>query len=162
MADLYIANISTQDHVFMWTTPEGPKIFELPIRAGSQACVIRDESDFVINFVLNHHKKYGLISVDEAKNFANQSRPIATVYSDKPIPAEVFGLVQDANEDIIARNVQLEKELTAMSMIKNIKENPELNEGIKEIELEIEEQTPKENDRKGKTLVKQKFSSAQK
>jgi hypothetical protein len=43
-------------------------------------------------------------------------------------------------------------------MIKTFEQNAELSRGVESVELEILEDTPKENDRKGKPLVKQKFS----
>jgi len=158
MANLFIANVSTQDHVFHWTLPEGPKIFSMPIAAGGQAQVLRDAHDIDISFVVNHHKKYGLVSIEDARKAGRDSTKISLVYSDKPIPLEVFCVVDETNQDILADQIQRNKEETAYGMIKSIETNPDLREGVKAVELEIIEDTPKENDRKGKSMVKQKFS----
>lgn len=158
MQNLYIANVTTQDHIFHWTLPESPKIFNMPIAAGGQAQVMRDALEGDVDFVIRHHRKYGLVSISEAKKMGRESSKIGLVYSDKPIPLEVFGIADETNQDIIADQIQRNKEETAYGLIKSIETNPDLREGVKSVELEIIEDTPKEHDRKGKPLVRQKFS----
>lgn len=158
MANLFIANTSTQDHMFHWTLPENPKIFGMPIAAGGQIQVMRDANDIDVAYVVNHHKIYGLLSVDEAKKAGKDSHKVTLIYSDKPIPLEIFGVADEVNQDIVAEQIQRNKEETAYGLIKSIETNPDLREGVKSVELEIIEDTPKENDRKGKPLVRQKFS----
>ena len=58
-----------------------------------------------------------------------------------------------------SRQIQLEKERSAIAVMKSVEQNPDLNEGVKAVEVEITEMTPKETTRKDKPLVKQKFSS---
>jgi hypothetical protein len=157
MPNLYIANTSTQDHVFHWTLPENAKIFSMPIKAGGQIQVVRDGLESHIDYIVGHHKKYGLVSIAEAKKAGKTSNKISLVYSEKPIPLDVFGIADEVNQDIVAEQIQRNKEETAYGLIKSIETNPDLREGVKAVELEIIEDTPKENDRKGKTLVKQKF-----
>lgn len=158
MPNLYVANTSTQDHVFHWTLPEGPKIFSMPIAAGGQVQVLRDAHESDIRFIVNHHKSYGMVSVEEARKVGKNAQKVTLVYSDRPIPLEVFGTVDETNQDIVAEQIQRNKEETAYGMIKSIETNPDLREGVKAVELEIIEETPKENDRKSKPMVKQKFS----
>jgi hypothetical protein len=130
----------------------------MPIAAGGQIQVLRDAHEGDIGFIVNHHKRYGLVSVEEARRAGADSTKISLVYSDKPIPLEVFGMAQETNQDIVAEQIQRNKEETAYGMIKSIETNPDLREGIKAVELEIIEDAPKENDRKDKPMVKQKFS----
>ena len=158
MPNLFVANTSTQDHIFHWTLPESPKIFNMPIAAGGQVQVLRDVTDDAIRYVVEHHRRYGMVSIEEAKKASKDSQKMALVYSDKPIPLEVFGVVDETNQDIAAEQIQRNKEETAYGLIKSIETNPDLRESVKAVELEIIEETPKENDRKGKPLVKQKFS----
>lgn len=159
MANLYIANTTTQDHVFNWRLPENQKIFSMPVPAGSQAQVLRDATDFDFRYVVEQHRAYGLMTIEEAKSANTLGNKVSLVYSDKPLPAEIYGITEEVNEEIVANQIQREKELTAISMIKSVEQNPELNEGIKSVELEIVEDVPKEATRKGKTRVVQKFSS---
>jgi len=159
MANLFIANTTTQDHVFNWRLPEQHKIFSLPIPAGSQAHVLRDATDFNFRYVVEQHKAYGLLSVSEAKSANTAGSKVSLVYSDSPLPAEIYGITEEVNEEIVSNQIQREKELTAISMIKSVEQNPDLNEGIKSVELEIIEDVPKESTRKGKDRVIQKFKS---
>lgn len=159
MASLFIANTTTQDHIFNWRLPENHKIFSMPIPAGSQAQVLRDATDFNFRYVVEQHSAYGLMSLSEAKAANTQGNKVNLVYSDGPLPAEIYGITEEINDEIASNQIQREKELTAISMIKSVEQNPELNEGIKSVELEIIEDIPKESTRKGKDRVIQKFTS---
>ena len=79
--------------------------------------------------------------------------------SENPLPAETYEMVDEINEDVVSRQIQLEKERTAIATMKSVEENPELNTGVQAVEVEITEMTPKETNRKNKPLVRQKFSS---
>jgi hypothetical protein len=101
-----------------------------------------------------------MMNIDEARKAKAESMiKVALVYSDKPLPAETYELVDEVNEDVVSRQIQLEKERTAIATMKSVEENPELNVGVKAVEVEITEMTPKETTRKNKPLVRQKFSS---
>jgi len=157
--DLYVLNPTTQTHNFNWREPESEKIFTRVIDAGGQIKVLSDVPEKVFDHVVEHHKRYGMVNISEAKNARRSGNKIALVYSDKPLPADVYELVDEINEDIVSRQIQLEKERSAIAVMKSVEENPELNEGVKAVEVEITEMTPKETTRKDKPLVKQKFSS---
>lgn len=160
MADLYVLNPTTQDHGFNWRVPESPRIFSMVIPAGSQIHVLKDVHEYLVAHVIEQHRRYGMMSVEEAKKArADSMIKVALVYSNKPLPAETYEMVDEINEDVISRQIQLEKERTAIATMKAVEENPQLNEGVKAVEVEITEMTPKESTRKNKPLVKQKFSS---
>jgi hypothetical protein len=157
--DLYVLNPTTQSHNFNWRVPEGERIFTRTIDAGSQMQVLNGVSEDVFNYVVDHHKRYGMVSVSEAKSAKRSGNKIALVYSEKPMPADIYEMVDEINEDIVSRQIQLEKERSAIAVMKSVEQNPDLNEGVKAVEVEITEMTPKETARKSKPLVKQKFSS---
>lgn len=157
--DLYVLNPTTQSHNFNWREPESERIFTRVIDAGGQIQILKDVSEHIFNYVVEHHKRYGMVDIAEAKNAKRSGNKIALVYSDKPLPADVYEMVDEINEDIVSRQIQLEKERSAIAVMKSVEQNPDLNEGVKAVEVEITEMTPKETSRKDKPLVKQKFSS---
>lgn len=160
MANLFVLNPTTQDHGFNWREAESPRVFSKVIPAGHQVQILNGVPDSVYHSVVDQHKRYGMLTVSEAKKARKDGLiKVSLVYSDQPMPADIYELVDEINEDIASRQIQLEKERTAVASIKAIQENPELNQGVEAVELEIIEQTPKEQERKSKTLVKQKFSS---
>ena len=155
---LFVANTATQPYIFTWTLPESPKIYHMEITPGGQVQILRDVSEEAFNYVVNHHRRYGMLTVSEAKKAGSSSSKVVLVYSEKPLSPDVFGVAEEVNEDIVANQIQRTKEETAYGMINTFKQNPELSQGVEAVELEIIEETPKENDRKGKPLVRQKFS----
>lgn len=160
MADLYVLNPTTQDHGFNWRVPESPRIFSMVIPAGNQIQILKDVHEHLVAYVIDQHRRYGMMSIDEAKKAkADSLVKVSLVYSTKPLPAETYEMVDEINEDVISRQIQLEKERSAIATMKSIEDNPQLNEGVKAVEVEITEMTPKESTRKSKPLVKQKFSS---
>ena len=156
--NLFVANTSTQPYVFAWTLPESPKIYHMDIAAGAQTQILRDVTEDAFNFVVDHHRRYGMLTISEAKKASSTASKVVLVYSDKPLPADVFGIAEEVNEDIVSNQIQRSKEEVAYGMIKTFEQNSELSRGVAAVELEIREDTPKENDRKDKPLVKQKFS----
>lgn len=155
---LFVANTATQPYIFNWTLPESPKIYHMEIAPGGQVQILRDVTEDVFNYVVNHHRRYGMLTASEAKKANTSSSKVVLVYAEKPLPPDVFGIAEEVNEDIVANQIQRTKEETAYGMINTFKQNPELNQGVEAVELEIIEDSPKENDRKGKPLVRQKFS----
>lgn len=156
--DLYIANTSEQDHIFHWREPEMVRIFNMPIPAGTQVKVLSGKPDYVVNSVIEQHVIYGLRAVSEINN-AKDSR-VQLVYSiDKSMPQDVYALAQEVNEDISFKQVQLEKEKMAYGFTKSLEQDPDLRQGVKEVEISIVEEEPKEPGRKNKDRVIQKFSS---
>lgn len=159
--DLYIANVTEQNHTFHWRELENPKIISQDIPAGQQVKVISDKSPEIVNAVIEHHKIYGLVDIAGAKNATKSGKKVVLVYSTKgPLPAEVYQSAQEVNDAISADQIQLAKEKAAYSFGKMIEQDQTgLAEGIREVELEISEETPKETSLKDKPLVRQKFST---
>lgn len=161
MADLYIANVTEQNHTFHWRELESPRIFSLDIAPGSQIHLLKDKSPEVVDDVIAHHKIYGLVDEAGAKNATRSGKKVHLVYSTKgPLPVEIYQLAQEVNDDIAAQEVQLSKEKAAYAFAKTIEQDQTgLSEGVSEVQLEIVEDTPKELGRRDKPLVKQKFNA---
>ena len=156
--DLYIANTSEQDHVFHWREPEQTRIFNMPIPAGTQVKVLSGKLPEVVNYVIDQHKVYGLMAFSELQEA--KSEKVQLVYAvDKPLPQDAYTWAQEINEDVNFQKVQLEKEKMAYGFTKSLEQNPELRQGIKEVELSIVEEVPPEPGRKGKDRVIQTFTS---
>ena len=60
---LYIANCSTQKHIFNYRIPESTTPRRLDISAGSQIQI--DGSDYVIDTIIEQHKIYGMQNADQ-------------------------------------------------------------------------------------------------
>lgn len=161
MADLFIANVTEQNHTFHWREPEGQRIYSQDIAGGTQTQIFRDKSPDVVNSVIDHHKIYGLVDVTGAKNATKAGKKVTLVYSTSgPIPAEVYKLAQEVNDEVAADQVQLAKEKAAYAFGKMIEQDQTgISEGVREVELEIIEDRPKDASLKDKPLVKQAFKT---
>ena len=159
MADLYVANVTEQNYTFHWRELENPKIFSMDIAAGTQIHILKDKSPEVVQAVLDHHKIYGIVDEAGAKGATRSGQKVHLVYSTKgPLPAEIYELAQEVNQDIAADQVQLAKEKAAYAFGKIIEQDQTgLSEGVREVELEIVEDKPKDLGLKDKPLVQQKF-----
>lgn len=65
MANLFIANATSQNHQFLYRRPESSKMHSMHIRMGSQIC-IRDLDQAAIAAIVKQHEPYGMKSEDEA------------------------------------------------------------------------------------------------
>lgn len=159
--DLFIANVTEQNHTFHWRELENPKIMSQDIPAGQQIKLLSDKSPEVIQSVIDHHKIYGLVDVAGAKKARQLKQKIVLVYSTKgPLGADVYELAQESNDVTAAEQVQLAKEKAAYTFGKMIEQDMTgLKENIQEVELEISEDAPREQSLKDKPLVRQKFNT---
>jgi hypothetical protein len=159
--DLFIANVTEQNRTFHWRELENPRIFNLDIPAGTQAQILRDKSPEIVNDVIEHHKIYGIVDEAGAKNATRNGQKVTLVYSTKgSLPQEIYALAQEVNDDIAAQEVQVQKEKAAYAFAKTIEQDQTgMSEGVKEVELEIIEDKPKDPARSGKSRIDQKFSA---
>jgi hypothetical protein len=157
--ELYVANVTEQNFIFNWREPEVQRFFSIEIPAGSQIHVLKGKTREVVEDVIAQHKKYSIVDLPGAKNATREGKKIYLVYSTKdPLPYEVYELVQEVNDDIAADQIQLNKEKAAYAFGKMIEQDMSgLKEGIKEVELEIIEETPKDPTKRGRKTMGQKF-----
>lgn len=159
--NLFIANVSDQDHIFYWREGENPQIFKTDIKTGQQIQVIRDKPPEIVRSVIDHHARYGMKSFEELKAHNFEGDMLRLVYSlDEHLPPEVYGIAQEINDEIRRRQVQLAKEKTAYAFAKTAEQDQTgLFEGVNEIGIDIEEQAPKELALKDKKLINQTFKT---
>lgn len=159
--DLYIANVTEQNHTFHWRELESPRIFSIDIAGGSQIHVLKDKSPEIVQAVIEHHTIYGLVDESGAKAATRTGQKVTLVYSTRgPLSVDIYKISQEVNDDIAADKIQLAKEKAAYAFGKSIEQDQSgLSEGVREVELEIIEDTPKDLGRKDKPLVKQKFNT---
>lgn len=159
--DLFIANVTAQDRIFHWRDIESGKINSPMIRAGQQEQILRDKSPEQVHSVIEHYRIYGMVTHEEARRMTREGKQITLIYSsDKPLPIEVYSLASEINEDIAARDVQIQKEKAAYAFGKGIQEDMTgLKDGIAAVELEIVEEAPKDPYAPKKERVKQTFKT---
>ena len=84
---LYIANCSKgQTHMFVYRVVESDKLITQVIHAGSQTQISGDHSAAGIDYIVDQHRRYGLVCVDQI----DRTKPyFGLAYSiDKPISAD--------------------------------------------------------------------------
>ncbi len=94
--NLYIANATRQDVVFLLRLPEKAKLHRLTLSSGRQD-VIKDMSQNDINSIITHLERYGAVKRSNVRG--KLSNFVGYVYSlDKPITEDEFHY---GNEEVI-------------------------------------------------------------
>ncbi len=151
MPALYIANATKQEHTFAYRLPErvGEPILQ-PIRAGGQVRISGDLNQIQIDAIIEHHRIYGMISVEEAarvKEFAGLCYSI-----DKPISFEKLTQMVEHNDDVltergkkmraeaaVATNEQLEQQIIENRMPDRLQS---LEMSVEEVDRDQRDPTP--------------------
>jgi hypothetical protein len=95
MTTVYVANCTRQAHQFLYQVPEFPAPFMQPIPPGGQIKLSKDLNPIQLDAVVGHHRKYGMVHVDEVARARQFS---GLCYStDKPIKL-------DRIQELITRN----------------------------------------------------------
>lgn len=68
MATLNITNLTRQHHQFCYRLPESTQLYEQKIPAGAQVPVVRNVGLDIIEYIIEQHRIFGLVSEEEAKN----------------------------------------------------------------------------------------------
>lgn len=96
---MYVANPTHQDHEFTYRMIEGRSVIRQPIPSGGQIRLTKEMSSEDIDYVTNHHAKYGLVRVDEVNSTRGY---ISLLYSiDKPINAVLIMRVHERNKSAL-------------------------------------------------------------
>jgi hypothetical protein len=142
MSSLFIANTSKQHHDFYFRRPEAKQNTLIPIKAGQQVQVLKEVTSDVVDFVIAQHRKYGLMSAEEAarkhKGFTG------LVYSvDKPAPAKLL-LGTFENNDRVLKEVAKENLANqagaTMAKIQDNLQEQGIDANLRHMEVEITEQ----------------------
>jgi hypothetical protein len=97
--DLYVGNVTTQNHIFLYRLSEDTKIVERPIPAGKQIKIECDSRD-LMDGIIKQHAKYGLMDSNEVtrvKRFHGLCYSIG-----KPIPADKLNYFREHNNGELA------------------------------------------------------------
>lgn len=141
MPKLYVANPTQQIHQFSYSIPEATRhlIQEIPI--GGQILVAgRDMPVPVIDSILDQHKRFGLVTHNEASRAQTFSGLVYSV--DKPVPLQVlYDLVNKHRGLMIdrGRNAQRAAAIATSEFIEQAMQNAQLPGRMNELEVSVEE-----------------------
>lgn len=149
MTKLYIANAKVQTEEFTYRVPDGPavpgqtrsgpRVQQIP--TGKQVEISGDLSTAQVDAIIDQHRPYGLIGVDEVDRTRAYS---GLVYSiDKPVsPARIQQLMGN-NLDVLEERGRESRELAAVQTSNEIEETMQTERmpgALKNLEMEVVEQ----------------------
>lgn len=137
--NLFIANTSKSHHDFIFRRPENKQTTMMQIKAGQQVQVLKGVDKDVIDFVLDQHRKYGMISGDEAaKRHAGYTGLCYSV--DKPVSEKQMRGSFENNDrvlkEVAVENFKTQAGATADSIQKQLDETG-LDANLGHMEVEI-------------------------
>ncbi len=112
MSKLYIGNATQQVQQFTFWMPEASRSMMQEIPIGGQAMILgREISIAACDAIIEQHRKYGLVSIDEATSSKRTTFHGVAYSIDKPIPyAKLLQMVDKYNSVLNARGKQLQTE----------------------------------------------------
>ena len=147
MSDLHIANISTQDHDFVFSLPENKRHHMRKIPAGGQI-VLKDISPEAAKAIIDHHATYGMRDVAK---ISREKAYAGLCYSEKPIKYEGIADAIEHNMNQLEEEGKRLRDQAAVaadqSLIQNAPDTSELKSSIvemKELEAKKEAKTSTE------------------
>lgn len=135
---LFIANCTKQVQTFIYRKLETASPIPQQIEIGGQVVISGDLSPKDVDYIINQHRKYGLVSVSEI----DRTKPfIGLCYSiDKPVAVDKLKIALLHNDDVLVkRGEELRKEAavaTSATLEQNVKP---LKSELTELEIEITE-----------------------
>lgn len=145
MPELYVANVTKQIVQFAYRSPERQGLVIQPIPIGGQikisprGSVSSELGVPEIDAIIDQHRKYGLISVDELET--NRARFHGMCYSiGKPVSVDRLHRAMQRNEEMLEEmGVQIRKE-AALAVNNQIESQIG---GIKQLEMSVQEEEPR-------------------
>lgn len=147
---MFVANLSSQEHDFVYRLPLNPSPIRQTIPPWSQVPLTGSggsQGDFntlEIESVIRHHSIYGMI---EAREIGNQKKLAPLAYAlDKPIPLALIQRAREGNLHILeARGAQIRQEaaVAANYQIEEQLARSDLPLGITGLEMTIQEEEPR-------------------
>ncbi len=145
MPELYIGNVSKQIQMFAYRIPERQGVITQSIPIGSQIRVSPngysvDLSTVEIDAILNQHKAYGIVSVDELDS---KTSPFSgLVYSiGKPLTSEKMFKAMKRKEEELNKFGQKIRQEAALAVNSQIEEH--IGRPLRELEMSFEEEEPR-------------------
>ncbi len=114
MADLYVANCTTQHRMVCYRVPERKQLFQRMVKAGAQEVLLRGVTVDVVEAVVRQLEQYGAVPANEiprAKAFVGLSYSL-----DRAVPVD---RMMRANEQNIVILDQWGKELRKVAAVVN-------------------------------------------
>ena len=145
MPELYIGNVSKQIQMFAYRIPERQGVITQPIPIGAQIRVspngyITDLSTPEIDAILNQHKAYGIVSVDELDSKGSPFRGL--VYSiGKAITSEKMFKAMKRKEEELNKFGQKIRQEAALAVNSQIEQ--QIGRPLRELEMSFEEEEPR-------------------
>lgn len=139
---LYIANASMQVIDFCYRLPGNPSPRRQSIPIGQQIKISGDLTIEEMQAVINHHRQYGLVMMDEAESVRGTFGGM--IYSiDSPVPSDQLGFARRVRLDaLIEQGKQIRKE-AAISVSNQIESNLGENMGLNGLEMTVQEEDRK-------------------
>jgi len=152
--DLFIGNTSIQAHQFLYRLPEREKIREILVPSGQQVR-LSVETEAMAHAIVEQHREFGLVSVDEVEKHPLFS---GLIYSFKdPISEEAMNVGFSRRNDLLSdRGLQIRRAaaVTAAKSIEGAAERDGLRSSNVEVELVEQQKGPADNDPKlNQTIV---------
>lgn len=123
MPKLFIANLSKQHQHFLYRLPEAPSTRTQDISIGAQVMLPGEMSTDDVAYVVEHHRTYGLKSVEEARRIKGFT---GLVYSiDKPVNLDDKGFVdevQGSNDETLTERSNTRREQTTAAISERLRE----------------------------------------
>jgi hypothetical protein len=141
--DLYIGNPRRQDHILAYRMLEQAGGAKMPtIRRGGQFKIPGDLTQPEIEYIVNQHRKYGLLSVDEV---GGSRQEVPLIYSvGRPITAAILNSVMKHNTDVlVAKGKELRQQaaVAANNAIENDLRENNVPLGLNELDMSVVEET---------------------
>jgi hypothetical protein len=145
MPELYIGNVSKQIQMFAYRTPERTGIVTQTIPIGGQIRVApngvnADLSTIEIDAIINQHRIYGIVSVD---NLGSSSGPFnGLVYAiGKPISVEKLHKAMRRKEEELKKLGQQIRQEAALAVNSQIEE--QIGGPLRQLEMSVAEEEPR-------------------
>src|SRR5215475_4911848 len=145
MPELFVGNVSKQVQMFAYRVPERPGIITQTIPIGTQIRVspngiLIDLSMPEIDAILNQHKQYGMVSVDEIDSKASPFSGL--VYSiGKPISADKLQRAMRRKDEEMKKFGQKIRQEAALAVNSQIEE--QIGGPLRTLEMSFQEEEPR-------------------
>jgi hypothetical protein len=145
MPELYVGNVSKQIQMFAYRVPERQGVITQTIPIGGQIRVSPngytvDLAAVEIDYILNQHKAYGLLSVDELDSKASPFSGL--VYSvGKAISSDKLYKAMKRKEEELNKFGQKIRQEAALAVNSQIEQ--QIGRPLRELEMSFEEEEPR-------------------
>jgi hypothetical protein len=144
MPELYVGNVSKQINQFAYRALERPGIVVQPIPIGGQIRISPngsriDLSAHEIDYILDQHRGYGLVSVDEINNLGANSGLCYSI--GKPITVEKLQKAMRKKEDMLLEQGKKHRQEAALAVNAQIEE--QIGAPLRQLEMSFAEEEPR-------------------